>query len=106
MAGSTAWRLRSQPFCCVTQALELAPVDDHMNVRIQTQEQVALAAQALEEQASHVANVTYTPPNEDGSASQETNPTSVAQAVLKVGHNDHCPCGSGKKYKACHGKLA
>ena len=24
----------------------------------------------------------------------------------KVGRNDPCPCGSGKKYKACHGKLA
>ena len=22
----------------------------------------------------------------------------------KVGRNDHCTCGSGKKYKACHGK--
>jgi preprotein translocase subunit SecA len=26
--------------------------------------------------------------------------------VPKVGRNDPCPCGSGKKYKACHGKLA
>jgi len=25
---------------------------------------------------------------------------------LKVGRNDPCPCGSGKKYKHCHGKLA
>ena len=24
---------------------------------------------------------------------------------LKVGRNDPCPCGSGKKYKQCHGKL-
>ena len=23
----------------------------------------------------------------------------------KVGRNDSCPCGSGKKYKQCHGKL-
>ncbi len=26
--------------------------------------------------------------------------------VKKVGRNDPCPCGSGKKYKQCHGKLA
>jgi preprotein translocase subunit SecA len=26
--------------------------------------------------------------------------------VPKVGRNDPCPCGSGKKYKQCHGKLA
>ncbi|HEX4856758.1 MAG TPA: SEC-C metal-binding domain-containing protein, partial [Limnobacter sp.] len=24
----------------------------------------------------------------------------------KVGRNDPCPCGSGKKYKQCHGKIA
>ena len=24
----------------------------------------------------------------------------------KVGRNDPCPCGSGKKYKSCHGKDA
>ena len=23
----------------------------------------------------------------------------------KVGRNDQCPCGSGKKYKQCHGKI-
>jgi preprotein translocase subunit SecA len=24
----------------------------------------------------------------------------------KVGRNDPCPCGSGRKYKHCHGKLS
>ncbi len=24
----------------------------------------------------------------------------------KIGRNDPCPCGSGKKYKHCHGKLS
>ncbi len=33
--------------------------------------------------------------------------TSVRQAVSdKVGRNDPCPCGSGKKYKKCHGAVA
>jgi preprotein translocase subunit SecA len=27
-----------------------------------------------------------------------------AEALAKVGRNDPCPCGSGKKYKKCHGK--
>jgi preprotein translocase subunit SecA len=26
-----------------------------------------------------------------------------AKAAAKVGRNDPCPCGSGKKYKKCHG---
>jgi preprotein translocase subunit SecA len=76
-----------------------------MTVRIQTQEQAAQAAEALEEQAAHVSNVTYTHPNEDGSVSQETDPAKPAGAVPRVGRNDPCPCGSGKKYKNCHGKL-
>ena len=55
-------------------------------------------------QAERVANVTYTHPTEDGSVVQEAAPEAVA--VPRVGRNDPCPCGSGLKYKACHGKLA
>ena len=29
----------------------------------------------------------------------------TAAAVPRVGRNDPCPCGSGKKYKHCHGAL-
>ena len=28
------------------------------------------------------------------------------RSTQKVGRNDPCPCGSGKKFKQCHGKLA
>jgi preprotein translocase subunit SecA len=77
-----------------------------MTVRIQTQEQVAQAAEAIEERASQVSNVTYTHPNEDGSVSEEKDPAALAQAVPRVGRNDPCPCGSGKKYKHCHGQLS
>jgi preprotein translocase subunit SecA len=77
-----------------------------MTVRVQTQEQVAQAAEKIEERAGHVANVTYTHPNEDGSVSQERDPATAVADVPKVGRNDPCPCGSGKKYKHCHGKLA
>ena len=79
-----------------------------MNVRIQSQEQVSQAAQAMEEQAGQLSNVTYTHPNEDGSVSsdrQALGPATAVQDVPKVGRNDPCPCGSGQKYKACHGKL-
>jgi len=41
-------------------------------------------------------------------AEQETETTeqSFVQEGHKVGRNDPCPCGSGKKYKQCHGKLS
>jgi preprotein translocase subunit SecA len=77
-----------------------------MTVRIQTQAQVAEAAEAIEDRASHVANVTYTHPNEDGSVSQDADPSTTGSDMPRVGRNDPCPCGSGKKYKACHGRLA
>ena len=81
-----------------------------MTVRIQSQEQVAQAAEDIEARASQVGNVTYTHPNEDGSVSNEADvATAVAaamgQGAAKVGRNEPCPCGSGKKFKNCHGKL-
>jgi preprotein translocase subunit SecA len=39
-----------------------------------------------------------------GAASQSAHP--FQRSSQKVGRNDPCPCGSGKKYKQCHGKLA
>jgi preprotein translocase subunit SecA len=36
----------------------------------------------------------------------EPPPTTVRTAEKKVGRNDPCPCGSGKKYKQCHGSIA
>ncbi|MBI2614324.1 MAG: preprotein translocase subunit SecA [Gemmatimonadetes bacterium] len=41
--------------------------------------------------------------NPDGSAAEPSERPSPARAVPKVGRNDPCPCGSGKKYKKCHG---
>jgi len=32
--------------------------------------------------------------------------TPVVRHTAKIGRNDPCPCGSGKKYKQCHGKLS
>jgi preprotein translocase subunit SecA len=77
-----------------------------MTVRIQSQEEAQQAAQAIEAQGESFSNVTYTHPNEDGSVSAETDPATVAEPLPRVGRNDPCPCGSGQKYKNCHGKLA
>jgi preprotein translocase subunit SecA len=40
-------------------------------------------------------------PNQPPQAPQKTQPVRVEQ---KVGRNEPCPCGSGKKYKKCHGR--
>jgi preprotein translocase subunit SecA len=41
-----------------------------------------------------------------GSSSAETNGSAPRHAGEKIGRNDECPCGSGKKYKKCHGANA
>ena len=77
-----------------------------LTVRIQSQEEAAQAAQAIEDQGERLSNVTYTHPAEDGSVVTETDPATAKQEVPRVGRNDPCPCGSGQKFKNCHGKLA
>jgi len=39
-------------------------------------------------------------------SSGTTEPQTVKRKEAKVGRNDPCPCGSGKKYKKCHGAAA
>ncbi|MEY2790897.1 MAG: Protein translocase subunit SecA [Pseudomonadota bacterium] len=77
-----------------------------MTVQIEKAEQIEQAAQAIEQRADSVTNLTYSAPDETGQA-QLFAADAVAQAqVPVVGRNEPCPCGSGKKYKHCHGKLA
>jgi len=81
-----------------------------MNMQIQSQQQIDDAAQALETQAEKISNVTYTAPSETGEAYTYAGPSSefelAPQGLAKVGRNEPCPCGSAKKFKNCHGKLA
>ena len=81
-----------------------------MNVRIETPEQFDEAASAFEEKADGFINITYTAPTETGEIEQTVADASDMPAVHPsafegVSRNDPCPCGSGKKYKHCHGKL-
>ncbi|HNI74255.1 MAG TPA: SEC-C metal-binding domain-containing protein, partial [Accumulibacter sp.] len=74
---------------------------------------VQIRAQDVEESAAHAEmhNVRYHHADYDealAGADQETadSPRKPSPANPKVGRNDPCPCGSGKKYKHCHGKLS
>jgi len=42
----------------------------------------------------------------EGDVAVAERPQPFVRGAEKVGRNDPCPCGSGKKYKHCHGKLA
>jgi len=84
-----------------------------VTVRIQSREEI----EAVEEQMAlpQVENVHFQHADFDASASPEEIMAPAAinageqpeiNYALKVGRNDPCPCGSGKKFKQCHGKLA
>jgi preprotein translocase subunit SecA len=83
-----------------------------MLVRIQSREEI----EAVE--PDQLANVSYQHADFDASVAPEEllSPTAEPEHqvqiqphvnhAMKVGRNDPCPCGSGKKYKVCHGRLA
>ena len=84
-----------------------------MTVRIQSQEQLEQAAEDIESRADSIANVTYSAPTETGEVETTVDPLTLRNTVIaggldfsRTGRNDACPCGSGKKFKHCHGKLA
>jgi preprotein translocase subunit SecA len=85
-----------------------------MTVRIQTQEEVEQAEREAE-RAAQMQNIQYqhtdyaeAPSEESQTASRavaEEHPGTLRNTAPKIGRNDPCPCGSGKKYKHCHGQL-
>jgi preprotein translocase subunit SecA len=77
-----------------------------MTVRVQSSEQLGEAAEAMENRAEQIANVTYTAPTETGEVEVKVDAATQVATVPRVGRNEPCPCGSGKKYKHCHGRLA
>jgi len=77
-----------------------------MTVKIQSSEQVQEAAHAIEDKAEHIDNLTYSAPDETGQQQVTTADGFDVQRFAGVGRNEPCPCGSGKKFKQCHGKLS
>ncbi|MCW8407581.1 preprotein translocase subunit SecA [Legionella sp. PATHC035] len=74
------------------------------SVEIQTEEDVnAVEEQRRADQVSKMSlqHGSYADENEE-----EAQPQTYKRQEKKVGRNDPCPCGSGKKYKSCHGSLA
>ncbi|MDL1861294.1 preprotein translocase subunit SecA [Betaproteobacteria bacterium PRO7] len=92
-----------------------------MNVRIQSQEEIEAAEQKIEAETERRIEQARAQHSEFGTAvaeevadvetltlpeREEAKPQPFKRFGGKIGRNDPCPCGSGKKYKQCHGKLA
>ena len=71
--------------------------------------QIRTEAPLEEVEAAGVENVQYHHADYDevlGTKGSDGDGAAPADAGPKVGRNEPCPCGSGKKYKHCHGRLA
>ncbi len=85
------------------------------HVRVQTQEELeelerrrreSLALQMERSQAQHPESQPDDIPDEARDSSEEgAQQAPFIRDSKKVGRNEPCPCGSGKKYKQCHGKV-
>jgi len=96
-------------FGSMVESVKLEVTRHLMTIRLPTLEEVEQAERA---QAPAVENVQFQHAGyEEALAGPEGEAASAPKAapfvrqVGKIGRNDPCPCGSGKKYKHCHGAL-
>ncbi len=80
-----------------------------MAVRIRTADELDAASESINEDMSQVKDVQYQHADVSTDSGEGEQPAAAPAPVRsgpKVGRNDPCPCGSGKKYKACCGALS
>ncbi len=94
-------------FAAMLDAIKLEVTQVLMTVQVRSESDVEVveAAPAPENVQYHHADYDEAlgQPNENRSTDDERKP--FVRDEQKVGRNDPCPCGSGKKYKLCHGRL-
>ncbi|WP_421330387.1 preprotein translocase subunit SecA [Aeromonas veronii] len=102
---------KRESFDLFTQMLETLKRDVvSILSRVQVQERDVEAMEEQQRQQAEAAPRTYTHATAesqlaDEQAAGEEGHTTFVRDEQKVGRNDPCPCGSGKKYKHCHGQL-
>jgi preprotein translocase subunit SecA len=94
-------------FARLLDAVKLDVTRTITTVKIQSAEELEQASESLQDDLADLKDVQY---QHAGEAEEQTeaqeNKAQPMQAGVKVGRNDPCPCGSGKKYKQCHGQLS
>ena len=76
---------------------------------VQIRNEADVDAIEAQRRAEQVDNMQFIHHAEDGQApdtGEQVVVSTVRRTSKKIGRNEPCPCGSGKKYKVCHGKLA
>jgi preprotein translocase subunit SecA len=91
-------------FASMLESLKYEVISTLSKVQVRMPEEVEEMEQQRREEAERLAQMQQ--------LSHQSDDELVAQDLAeqtgerKVGRNDPCPCGSGKKYKQCHGRLS
>ena len=99
-------------FEALLQRLKYEVIRFLSHVQVQRSDEAAVIEQQRREAAAkqkmafeHADARSAVPADQAPAAEEAAAPQPITRAQPKVGRNDPCPCGSGKKYKQCHGAL-
>ncbi|QHI76692.1 preprotein translocase subunit SecA [Serratia sp. NGAS9] len=91
-------------FATMLESLKYEVISVLSKVQVRMPEEVEALEQQRREEAERLAQQQQLSHHDENALVTE-DPNAPTTAERKVGRNDPCPCGSGKKYKQCHGRL-
>jgi preprotein translocase subunit SecA len=97
-------------FQLLLESIKLEVVSTMAKLEIRPEEEVESAPRPMSLNYQHSETkkpiAVAPPPVDQLPDSAPDDQGTVRRMNLKVGRNEECPCGSGKKYKRCHGRLS
>lgn len=90
-------------FAAMLESLKYEVISTLSKVQVRMPEEVEELEQQRRMEAERLAQMQQLSHQDDDSAAAAA--LAAQTGERKVGRNDPCPCGSGKKYKQCHGRL-
>jgi preprotein translocase subunit SecA len=91
-------------FAAMLERIKISVVGVLLTVQIRSQEDIDAASELRE--AGETQLLHDSPSSSLSDEDLALTPDELAERGLRVSRNEPCPCGSGKKYKQCHGRLA
>ncbi len=92
-------------FANMLEALKYEVISTLSKVQVRLPEEVEALEQQRREEAERLAKRQQLSHEESAESLMTETEAKIATQGHKIGRNDPCPCGSGKKYKQCHGRL-
>ena len=93
-------------FARLLEAVKLDVTRTITTVKIQSAEELEEASESMQGDLADLKDIQYQHAGDSEANPAQESKNQPIQASVKVGRNDPCPCGSGKKYKQCHGQLS